>query len=239
MSGWQLGEHGEWCKHTNFDVATRIPLMVHVPGLTSPLTPHRLLFPFQDALDASLRFKPQQPQTGGGMVSDAFVEAVDLYATLSELAGLEVPPTCPDHPFHVPFCTEGASFVRVIENLAMTSSTRDDASVVTWKPAVFSQYPRPSLTPNHDSMNPVLSHIRVMGYTMRTARHRYTEWLAYNHTTFTADWATVYARELYVYDSDPNEDVNVAEVEAFQDVVTVLSAELRAGWRQALPTKGG
>lgn len=32
--GWQLGEHGEWCKHTNFELATRAPMMIHVPGLT-------------------------------------------------------------------------------------------------------------------------------------------------------------------------------------------------------------
>ncbi|XP_054755099.2 iduronate 2-sulfatase-like isoform X1 [Lytechinus pictus] len=32
--GWQLGEHGEWCKFSNFELATRAPLMVYIPGLT-------------------------------------------------------------------------------------------------------------------------------------------------------------------------------------------------------------
>ena len=32
--GWQLGEHGEWCKHTNFELATRAPMMIKVPGVT-------------------------------------------------------------------------------------------------------------------------------------------------------------------------------------------------------------
>ena len=32
--GWQLGEHGEWCKHTNFEVATHAPMMIHIPGRT-------------------------------------------------------------------------------------------------------------------------------------------------------------------------------------------------------------
>ena len=31
---WQLGEHGEWCKHTNFEFATRAPMIIKVPGLT-------------------------------------------------------------------------------------------------------------------------------------------------------------------------------------------------------------
>ena len=26
--GWNLGEHGEWCKHTNFEISTHAPMMV-------------------------------------------------------------------------------------------------------------------------------------------------------------------------------------------------------------------
>jgi len=64
--GWQLGEHGEWCKHTNFELATRTPMMLRVPGLT----------------DSGLR-------------SDALVEFVDIFPTLVEAAGLIVPMICP------------------------------------------------------------------------------------------------------------------------------------------------
>ncbi|KAK7097562.1 iduronate 2-sulfatase-like [Littorina saxatilis] len=225
--GWQLGDHGEWCKHTNFDIATRIPMFVHVPGVTTKKAPPGENFPFHDALDKTLKFQPENLELG--LVSDALVEAVDLYATVSELAGVDVPSTCPDNPFNIAFCTEGASLVPIIKNLTMTSANSDITGRLTsWKPAVFSQYPRERIAPGAPETP-------IMGYTMRTYEHRYTEWIAYNHTTFTADWSKVYARELYTYSSDPDEDVNVAEVPAFQDLTKSLSKQLRAGWRDALP----
>ena len=240
VAGWQLGEHGEWTKHTNFDLSTRIPMMVHVPGVTAEPAPRGKTFPFRDALAKNLVFRPEEPRVSvRAASSDALVEAVDLYATISELAGLAVPPLCPKDSFHVAFCTEGVSLVPLIKNLTMTSS-QNDVTVAgrrqAWKRAVFSQYPRPKLVPT--DQNDSKEHIRVMGYTMRTDEYRYTEWVAYDLPNFKADWSTVYARELYVYSSDPHEDVNVAEVAAFQDLGQALSRQLRAGWRKALPTPG-
>lgn len=44
-----MGEHGEWAKYSNFDIATRVPLMFYVPGMTAPLSyPRGTLFPFID-----------------------------------------------------------------------------------------------------------------------------------------------------------------------------------------------
>jgi len=56
--GFHLGEHGLWNKHTNFEVATRAPLIVSAPG------------------------KPADAR------SSALAELVDVYPTLCELAGL-------------------------------------------------------------------------------------------------------------------------------------------------------
>ncbi len=60
--GWHLGDHGMWCKHTNYEQAARIPLVIVAPGVTAP----------------------------GGKTS-ALAETVDIYPTLCELAGLPAP----------------------------------------------------------------------------------------------------------------------------------------------------
>ena len=58
--GWQLGDHGLWHKHTNFELATRAPLIIAAP--TAAAT--------------------------AGRSSDALVEFVDVYPTLVDLCGL-------------------------------------------------------------------------------------------------------------------------------------------------------
>lgn len=60
--GWHLGDHGLWCKHTNFESATRAPLILRVPGQRIP-----------------------------GAKTQALVEFVDIYPTLCELCGLPLP----------------------------------------------------------------------------------------------------------------------------------------------------
>ncbi len=60
--GYHLGEHGHWQKQTLFDNATRIPLIVAGPGVNE-----------------------------NEKIMDAPVELVDLYPTLMEVLGMEVP----------------------------------------------------------------------------------------------------------------------------------------------------
>lgn len=59
--GWQLGEHGLWCKHALFHTSLNAPLIISAPGI-----------------------KP-------GQRTKALVEFVDIYPTLCELAGLPLP----------------------------------------------------------------------------------------------------------------------------------------------------
>ncbi len=60
--GWHLGDHGMWCKHTNYEQAARIPLIVVAPGVAQ-----------------------------AGVKTGALAETVDIYPTLCDLAGLPAP----------------------------------------------------------------------------------------------------------------------------------------------------
>lgn len=60
--GWHLGDHGMWCKHTNYEQATRVPLIFYSP--TRGLAGNR---------------------------SGSPVEFVDIFPTLCELTGLPTP----------------------------------------------------------------------------------------------------------------------------------------------------
>jgi iduronate 2-sulfatase len=89
--GWKLGEHDAWCKHSNAENDTNAPLLLSSPGMKQ-----------------------------AGTRTNALVEFVDIYPTLSELAGLPL-------PGHL----EGRSFKPVLEDPRRA-----------WKTAAFSQYPR-------------------------------------------------------------------------------------------------
>ncbi len=60
--GFHLGDHGRWAKHTQFEQAMRSPLIVRIPG---------------------------HQKVSGQTLS--IVESVDIYPTLCEYAGLDVP----------------------------------------------------------------------------------------------------------------------------------------------------
>ena len=63
--GYHLGEHGEWAKHTNFELNHRVPLLIRAPW---------------------------KPASAGRHVNHTFVELLDLYRTIVALTepGMEV-----------------------------------------------------------------------------------------------------------------------------------------------------
>ncbi len=118
--GYHIGEHSLWGKTSNFEYDARTPLYI------AP---------------------PRHPQAGRRTTSLA--ELVDLFPTLTELAGLPRPAAL-----------EGTSLVPVL---------RDPAVMV--KPGAFTQHPRPAYYDREPSKQPT-----VMGCSVRTPLVRYTEW---------------------------------------------------------------
>lgn len=68
--GWHLGDHGMWCKHSNYEQAARIPVIVSAPGVTK-----------------------------AGSRTQSLIETVDIYPTLAELAGITAPATLDGRSF--------------------------------------------------------------------------------------------------------------------------------------------
>ncbi|XP_077984853.1 iduronate 2-sulfatase-like [Glandiceps talaboti] len=245
--GWSLGEHQEWAKYSNYQVATRVPLLVHIPGVTDRNKPINSKFPFRDenvnrgnmnrmsGLRNTTQERDSKDFTSGklitNLVSDNHIELVDLFPTLADICGLEVPPLCPQNSFKVEFCTEGLSFAPVLQNIANSKPNK-----IHWKNATFSQYPRPSDEPQEDSDLPHLKDIQIMGYSMVTDNYHYVEWIGFNPETFTQNWEDVHAKELYINDTDPLEDKNVVDNPQYKTIVQEMSDLLRKGWRNALPS---
>jgi iduronate 2-sulfatase len=228
--GWHLGELNQWAKYTNFEAGTRIPFLVHMPGQTTAIR------------------------------TSALSEANDIFPTIADLAGLPVPPLCPQENAVTPwqnnaqemYCVEGISLKPLWQN-----PTRP------WKSAAFSQYPRPySGFPSTATGLPPFAHAhgsgpcnatdaqvaychegeQVMGHTIRIDKWRYTEWTKFDASKGLADWSVLYGKELYSHTASPvpspdfnYENENVANRPEHEVLVKKLSAQLHAGWRPALP----
>ena len=166
--GYHLGEKALWCKTTNYELDTRAPLILSVPGY--------------------------EPST-----SNALVEFVDIYPTLVDCCNL------PERT-HL----EGISMMPLLEQPDRT-----------WKQAAFSQFPRPWMYHGEPE---------VMGYTIRTDRFRYTEWVKFRT-------GESLACELYDHQIDQAEIYNVAENPVHYHDLETLRTMLRQGWQAARPVR--
>lgn len=131
--------------------------------------------------------------TKAGSRTQAIVETVDIYPTLAELAGLRPPAGL-----------EGLSMVPLLEKPGRA-----------WKQAAFAQYAR--------NGGQTQGNGELTGYTVRTARYRYTGWVKKDGNLVRA--------ELYDLDKDPAESVNRADDPAYKAAVSELEATRKGGWK--------
>ena len=82
-----------------------------------------------------------------------------------------------------------------------------------WKTATFSQYPRR------------LGKTKLMGYSMRTNRYRFTRWVDLR------DHSKVDAEELYDHQTDPQENINISGDPANAELIGTLRKQWLGGWK--------
>ena len=90
-----------------------------------------------------------------------------------------------------------------------------------WKKAVFSLYLREGIWVAPDG-------IPYIGYSVRNEKYLYVEWINWTNQKKAAI-------ELYNLLEDPNENSNIATDNANEEIVKQMAAQLKAGWRNALP----
>ncbi|MGB7343801.1 MAG: sulfatase [Pirellulaceae bacterium] len=154
--GYKLGEYGLWCKHTNLELDTRVPLIVSAPGYAH------------------------------GQTTKALAEIVDIFPTVASLATGEMPASI-----------DGKTLAPLLENPS-----------AEFRPFALSQYQRGS----------------TMGYSMRTDRYRYTEWIQ-------AGTQRVVGRELYDHQDTSAPSENLAAKTEHADLVSRLAKQLDAAQR--------
>lgn len=124
--GWKLGDHNSWGKMTNYNIDLQVPMIIRYPN-----------------------------QENRGAQTFEITELVDMFPSLCEIAGVEVP----DY-------MQGTSFVPLIKDPKRT-----------WKDAAFSQFHR---RPVHSADGN-----RYMGYSINTKAYHYIEWYTWDPKTGT------------------------------------------------------
>ncbi len=158
--GFQLGDQQIWGKHSNFRLSTRVPLIIYDPSLDS---------------------KSQK--------SDEFVELLDIFPTLSEIASLPKP-----------INVDGKSFANIFHG----------ANGNEYKFA-YSQYQSFQKNTNFSTL---------MSYAIHEKNHTYIEWQDVKENF------KVVNRELYEFDDDKIEKVNISGYPQYADIIMEFSKNI-------------
>jgi iduronate 2-sulfatase len=203
--GWHLGDMGVWGKATNYEIATRVPLMIWTPNM-------------------KIR----------GLSTDALVELIDMYPTLCELADLPIPKHVEGHSFAPLLNDPDRAWKKAAFSQFPNPALREWAANPlsqgmreTFFGPLIEVVEHRIIQQMGDKWDRELFEQHLMGYTMRTDRYRLVEWRDHRN----ADATPVFV-ELYDHETDPHETHNIAE--DYPEVVEKLSRQHIAGWRAAL-----
>ncbi|MGK0189893.1 MAG: iduronate 2-sulfatase [Verrucomicrobiales bacterium] len=195
--GWHLGEMGIWGKATNYEIAARVPLVIHTPKMKAK-----------------------------GQGSKALVELLDIYPTLCDLAGISKPDHLEGKSFAPllddPNLAWKKGAVTQFPNPALREWAAYPLSAEmrdTFFGPLIEQVEERIIKQQGDTWNRELFENHLTGYTLRTDRYRFVAWRDHR----SADAAPLFV-ELFDHDNDPTETVNVAK--ANPDVLKALTLQL-------------
>jgi len=181
--GWNLGEGNLWCKMSNTENGVRVPLIFRAPG----------------------------QQQAPGLKLPQLAEAVDLYRTLADLAGLG--------SAGVEDSVDGVSLAPAIAGGAAAPALRQYAKSVY--PRCYGDALNATANTSHFPFAPLdrvdcqdvpRELFSLMGYSVRTADWRYTEWRKWNGERLIAEWGLPpNATELYYHGSDTTHSTGPAQ----------------------------
>jgi len=178
-----------------------------------------------------LMFRPPGYSHGGAAVTQ-LAEAVDLYKTLADLSGIGA--------HMVEDGVDGVSLAAIIANPGATSEPPLRIGAKTQFPRCFNQTTMARFPSNlapldrTDCQDIPRELFDMMGYSIRTAEWRYTEWRRWDGSVLRAVWdGAPIANELYFHGNDSTlsgfatEKVNTVNVTANKGVVSSLAQHLR------------
>ncbi|WP_136078398.1 sulfatase [Pontiella desulfatans] len=206
--GWHLGDMGIWGKATNYEIATRVPLMIWTPDM---------------------------PKGSRGKTTEALVELVDMYPTLCELAGLEKPGHLEGTSFAPLLKNPSGKWKKAAFTQFPNPALREWAANPL-SPFMRETFFGPLILEIENKIKQQqggkwdrdLFENHLMGYAMRTERYRFIAWKDTQHP----DAEPLFV-ELYDHKTDPTETKNVAEQQP--ELVADLLIQLSTGWKGALP----
>jgi len=195
--GWHLGEMGIWGKATNYEIATRVPLIVSTSDMKAK-----------------------------GKGTKGLVELLDIYPTLCDLAGLPKPGHLAGRSFAPLLDDPGLAWkegaVTQFPNPALREWAANPLSPgmrETFFGPLIKDVEERIIKQQGDKWDRELFENHLTGYTMRSARYRLVLWR--DHRDPNSEPIFI---ELFDHENDPKETVNVAAENP--EVVARLTAGL-------------
>lgn len=183
--GWHLGDMGIWGKATNYEIATRVPMMIWTADM---------------------------PKVNRGKKTDALVELIDIYPTLCDLAGITPPDHVEGYSFKPLLAEPDRKWKTAAFSQFPTPALREwgafplrPAMRETFFGPLIQEVEEQIIHQQKEKWDRGLFENRLMGYAMRTDRYRLIVWKDQQNP----DKKPIYI-ELFDHNTDAAETKNIA-----------------------------